>query len=184
MCTAFKQSSIAALLICTALATLAAGTNVDIARSSVIATFKQENVPVDAAFRRFSGTIVYDAKNVAAASAALEVETGSLDMGDEAYNDELRKKSWFDSTAYPKANFRSTAIKAGTAGQFAATGTLTIKGKAATLTVPVNVSSAGTSNVFDGTLIISRKAFGIGAPVWDEVLDDKVSVRFHLVVPR
>ncbi len=179
-----KHPSLAALLICTALTTLAADTRVDAANSSVVATFKQENVSVEAPFGRFGGTITYDAKNVTAATAVIEVETGSLDIGEEAYNAEVRKKSWFDSTTYPTAIFRSTSIKPGVANQFAATGTLTIKGKTATLTVPVKVSAVGASNVFDGTLIVSRKAFGIGEPAWDEVLDDKVSVRFHLVVPK
>lgn len=164
-----------------ALSALAADSNIDSAKSTVIATFKQENVPVDAPFRRFNGTIVYDVKNVASATAALEVETGSLDIGDEAYNAEVRKKSWFDSTTYPKATFRSSAIKAGAAGQFDATGTLTVKGKALTITVPVKVQSTAGTTAFDGTFVISRKAFGIGDPAWEDVLDDKVSVRFHLV---
>ncbi len=161
------------------LATLAADTNIDTGKSTLIATFKQENVPVDAPFRKFSGRIVYDAKNVAVASAALDVETGSLDVGDDSYSAEVRKKEWFDSARFPTATFRSTTIKPVAAGRFDATGTLSIKGKAATITVPITVQ-AGT-NAFDGTLVISRKTFGIGAAAWDDVLDDKVSVRFHLV---
>lgn len=180
----FCHTSLAAALAITTLTTLAADSTIDATNSSIIATFKQENVPVEAPFHRFSGTIAYDAKNVATATAVLEVETGTLDIGDEAYNAEVRKKGWFDSAAYPKAVFRSTSIKPGPAGQFDATGSLTIKGKAVMLTVPVKVSSSGTSTIFDGTLIVSRKAFGIGEPVWDDVLDDKVSVRFHLIVPR
>jgi len=34
---------------------------------------------------------------------------------------------------------------------------------------------------FDGTLVISRKYFAIGDPDWNDVVDDKVSVKFHLV---
>ena len=161
------------------LAVLAADTNIDAAKSTVIATFKQEGVPVDAPFRKFSGRIVYDAKNVAAATASLDVETGSLDIGDEMYSAEVRKPAWFDSARFPNATFRSTAIKPVAAGRFDATGTLTIKGKAATITVPVTAQAA--TNAFDGTLVISRKAFGIGDPAWNDVLDDKVSVRFHLI---
>ena len=47
--------------------------------------------------------------------------------------------------------------------------------------MPVTVSKSGARTVFDGTLEISRKYFGIGDPEWDDVLDDKVRVRFHLV---
>jgi hypothetical protein len=35
--------------------------------------------------------------------------------------------------------------------------------------------------VFDGSFNMSRKAFGIGDPVWEGTVDDKVVVKFHLV---
>jgi polyisoprenoid-binding protein YceI len=159
----------------------AADGNIDAAKSSLIATFRQEHVPVDAAFRRFSGRIVYDAMNAAAANVALDVETGSLDLSDESYNAEVRKKSWFDSAAFPNATFRSTAFKSHAPGRLDATGALTIKGKTLTVTIPINVSIVSGVTAFDGTLVISRKAFGIGDPAWNAVLDDQVGVRFHMV---
>ncbi len=50
-----------------------------------------------------------------------------------------------------------------------------------TLTVPVTVGTMPAGTTFDGSFTISRKAFGIGDPIWDEVLEDKVVVKFHLV---
>ena len=170
-----------ALVTMIALSALAADTNLDTTKSSLIATFKQEGVAVDAPFTKFTGRIFYDPANISAASAELAVETGSLDMGDEAYNAEVRKKSWFDSGGYPKATFTSTAIKPTDASHFIATGALSIKGKSITLTVPVTVTKAANVATFDGSLVISRATFGIGDPAWNDVLDDKVSVRFHLV---
>ena len=76
---------------------LAADVNVTPGKSSLIATFKQENVPVDAPFKKFSGRIDYDPAKPAAANAAIEVDMASLDTGDEGYNAEARKKSWFDT---------------------------------------------------------------------------------------
>lgn len=168
-------------LTCVSLAALAADTNIDSGKSTLIATFKQEGVSVDAPFLKFSGRIVYDAKNATAATAVIDVETGSLDFGNESYSAEVRLPAWFDSAKFPMATFRATAIKPISVGRFDATGTLSIKGKAVTITVPVSVQAA--ANAFDGTLVISRKAFGIGSAIWDDVLDDKVSVRFHLVSP-
>jgi polyisoprenoid-binding protein YceI len=163
------------------LTVLAADTNIDATKSSIIATFKQEGVPVDAPFKTFSGRIVYDPANVAAAVATLDVDTGSLDIGDESYSAEVRKKPWFDSAAFPKATFRSNAIKAAATGHFDATGTLTVKGKALVVTVPVTAQAIAGGTAFDGNLVISRKAFGIGDPAWNDVLDDAVKVHFHLV---
>ena len=154
---------------------------IDATKSTVIATFKQENAPVDAPFKNFTGRIDYDPAAPLTAKATLEVQTGSLDLGASDYNDEIVKKSWFDSKTYPKAVFVSTAVKANGANQLQVTGNLTLKGKTATVTVPVTVSKAGAATLFDGAFELSRKAFAIGDPQWDDVLDDTVRVKFHLV---
>jgi polyisoprenoid-binding protein YceI len=158
----------------------AADGGINLAKSSVIATFRQENVPVEATFKSFNGTIDYDAAKPAATSAAVTIDVSSLDIGDESYNAEVRKAAWFDSAHFPQATFRSTAIKTGAAGHFDATGTLTIKGKPQTITVPITAQHVGDTTTFDGSFEVSRKAFGIGDPSWDDVLEDKVLVRFHL----
>lgn len=149
-------------------------------RSTLTATFKQEGVAVENPFTRFTGRIDYDPKNVAAATAQIEVEMASYDIGDPLYSAELAKKSWFDAATHPKGTFRTTAVKPVSATRFDATGTLTLKGKSQTITVPVTV----TGTAFDGSFTISRKAFGIGDPVWDGAVDDQILVKFHLVGGR
>jgi polyisoprenoid-binding protein YceI len=150
-------------------------------KSTMIAVFKQEGVAVETPFTVFKGTINYDPANVAASTALIEVGMASLDFGDPGYNAEVRKKSWFDSATYPKGVFKSSAIKAGAAGKFEATGTLTIKGRVLTIAVPVVVTTAAAGTVFDGSFVMSRKAFGIGDPIWEDAIEDKVTVKFHLV---
>jgi polyisoprenoid-binding protein YceI len=174
------SAGLAVTCLASALA-LAADAGLDVGKSTMVATFRQESVPVDAPFRKFSGRIVYDSSQPLAASANVDVETGSLDIGDPDYNAEIRKQAWFDSASFPLATFRSTAIKAISATQFAATGALSIKGRVLTITVPVTVSAAAAGTAFDGTLLVSRQAFGIGDPSWNDVIEDQVKVRFHLV---
>ena len=41
----------------------------------------------------------------------------------------------------------------------------------------------GKGHRFEGELPISRSAFGMGDPEWNEVLEDKVVVKFVIVVP-
>lgn len=155
--------------------------SIDPTHSSVIATFRQENVPVDAPFRQFSGQIDYDAAHPAAGHATISVQTGSIDLGSGDYDAEVRKPDWLDSARHPTATFVSTAIVPAAAGQFTATGTLTLKGRSVTVSVPVSTHRLGRATAFDGALQISRKAFGIGSPDWAGVIDDAVRVRFHLV---
>ena len=82
-----------------------AGIAIDRAKSTVDVTFRQENVPVDAPFKTFSGHIDYDAAKPAAARATLELDPGSLDLGSDDYSAEIRKKAWFDTAEFPKASF-------------------------------------------------------------------------------
>jgi polyisoprenoid-binding protein YceI len=150
-------------------------------KSTVVATFKQEGVAVDCPFTQFTGSINYDAKNPAAGGAVIEVDMASIDIGDPAYSAEVRKKSWFDTASFPKGVFRSTSIKPLTPGKFMASGTLSIKGKTFPANVTVTVTGSAAIPVFDGGMYISRKAFGIGDPIWNDVLEDTVLVKFHLV---
>ncbi|MDQ2639474.1 MAG: YceI family protein [Pseudomonadota bacterium] len=149
-------------------------------KGTLTATFKQEGVAVENPFLKWSGQVNYDPANVAASTAQIEVDMGSYDIGDPLYSAELAKKSWFDTATHPKGTFKSTSIKPVSATRFDATGTLTLKGKSQTVTVPVTVNG----NTFDGTFTISRKAFGIGDPVWDGTVDDKITIKFHLVGGR
>jgi polyisoprenoid-binding protein YceI len=158
-----------------------AGAGIDGGKSTVVATFTQENVPVEAPFKRVSGHIDYDPAQPAAAKAELAVTTGSLDLGSEDYNSEVRKQDWLDSAAHPTASFVSTSIKPAAPGHLEATGTLTLKGKTQTVTVPVTVGRAGAVTSFDGELTISRAYFGIGDKEWNDVLDDKVRIKFHII---
>jgi polyisoprenoid-binding protein YceI len=153
-------------------------------QSKLTATFKQEGAAVENPFTRWAGQVDYDPKNVAAATAHIEVEMASYDIGDPAYSAELARKLWFDAAAHPKGTFRSTAIKPVSATRFDATGTLTLKGRSQTITVPVTVATGAAGITFDGSFNISRKAFGIGDPVWDSAIDDSITIKFHLLGGR
>jgi len=108
----FTRSSIAALLAATALLANAVPLKTDVAHSSVTATFKQMNVPVDASFKRFNALIDYDAAHPEKATARVDIDTASFDMGEAEYNKEVAKKDWFDSGRFPKASFVSTRSSA------------------------------------------------------------------------
>lgn len=163
---------------------LASGASaVDAGRSSITATFTQMNVPVDGSFRRFSGSVVYDPAQPAAAAAQLSVDTASFDLGDEEYNAEVRKKEWFDSKTHPVATFKSTSIRALGPDRFEASGLLTLKGKTLGVKTAVSVKTEGTLRRYTGELPISRAAFALGDKEWNDVLEDQVIVRFVIAAP-
>lgn len=172
----------AAVLLAISTAVLAASAlPVDTKQSKLTATFTQMNVPVEAPFTRFTGSVAFDTANPAASEASLEVDTASFDIGDEDYNAEVRKKEWFDSSAYPKASFVSTQVKPLSPGRFQAVGSLSLKGKSQPVTATFEAKTQGGRQVYEGSLPLSRKAFGIGDPEWEGVLEDTVTVKFSIV---
>lgn len=157
---------------------------IDSGRSKVTATFRQMNVPVDGDFTRVNGSIVFDAANPQAATARIDIDTASFDLGMDDYNAEVRKKEWFDSATHPRASFVSTAFKPLGADRYQASGKLSIKGRSVDISVPVTVRREAAATVFEGSLPVSRQQFGIGDPGWNEVVEDLVTVKFRIVQPR
>jgi len=170
-------------LLGVAVAASAAALKTDPAKSTVTATFKQMNVPIDAKFKKFTANIDYDAAKPDAAKASVEVETGSMDLGDADYNKEVAKKEWFNAAQFPKATFISSSIKPAGAGKLTVTGKLTIKGKTTDVTFPLTVKTEGKTQVFDGAVPIKRLAYNIGEGEWKDtsMVADDVTIKFHVV---
>lgn len=182
----FTRSGIAALLAATALVAGAVPLKTDVAHSSVSATFKQMNVPVESNFRRFSAQIDYDAAHPDKATARVDIDTASFDLGSAEYNKEVAKKDWFDSAQFPKASFVSTAIRPAGAGKLNVTGKLTIKGRTQDVSFPVSIKPEGGKQVFDGQLPIKRLAFNIGEGEWKDtsMVADEVVIKFHVAASQ
>ena len=160
---------------------------VDTANSTVIATSKQMNVPVDGKFKKFTAQLDFDPAKPAVGSANLTIDTSSYDLGDESYNQQVRGKDWFDTAQFPNATFVSSAIaSADGANRFKVTGKLTIKGKSQNVVVPVTVTQQGASQTFDGLLPIKRTQYDIGTGEWKDtsVVADEVVIKFHIVAAR
>lgn len=170
-------------LLGVAFAASAAALKTDPAKSTVTATFKQMNVPIDAKFKKFTANIDYDAAKPDAAKATVEVDTGSMDLGDADYNKEVAKKEWFNAAQFPKATFVSSSIKPAGAGKLNVTGKLTIRGKTSDVSFPLTVKAEGKTQVFDGVLPIKRLTYNIGEGEWKDtsMVADDVAIKFHVV---
>jgi len=157
---------------------------IDPARSSVSATFKQMGVPVEGKFKKVGGQVAYDPANPAAAQAKVDVDITSFDLGDPQYNREVQQKDWFDAARFPGASFVSTGVRVIGAGRLEASGKLAIKGRSASVSMPLSLRSDAGATVFEGSLPIRRLAFGIGEGEWKDtaLLADEVIVKFRLVV--
>jgi polyisoprenoid-binding protein YceI len=167
---------------CIALPVFAAALKTDTAKSSVTATFKQLNVPVDAKFKKFDAQITYDAAKPEASKANVDIDVSSFDLGDPDYNKEVLKKEWFNAAQFPKASFVSSSIKPVTAGKLDVTGKLTIKGKTTDVYFPLTVKKEGNAQVFEGALPIKRLTYNIGEGEWKDtsMVADEVVIKFRV----
>lgn len=172
-----------ASLLAVTLAASAAPLKTDTAKSSITATFKQMNVPVEATFRSFNAQIDYDPARLDAARANVDINTASLDLGDPDMNNEVAKKDWFNSAQFPKATFVSSAIKPAGPGKLIVTGKLTIKGKSANVSFPLTVRPEAGKQLFEGALPIRRLAYNIGDGEWKDtsMVADEVVIRFRVL---
>lgn len=170
-------ASLATLLLTAAAAAPSPGT--------ITITGKQMGTPVTGQFKNFTAHIQFDPAKPAASKAMIEVDTASIDIGLEDFNQELRSKTWFDSKSHPKATFVASTIKASAAERMEASGKLTIKGTTREVTFPVAVKSEGTTRVFEGAVPIRRTEFNVGEGEWKatDTVADEVQIRFRLLVP-
>lgn len=163
-----------------------AAAQVDLHKSTVTATFRQMNMPVEGRFGRFDAQIAFDPLRPARSKARIVVDTGSYDAGNAGLNKAIRGKDGFDAADYAHATFVSSSVVAAGDGNYSVTGRLTIRGKTQDVIVPISMIEQDGQRAFDGSLPVRRRRFGIGQGRWTDatVLADEVVIRFHLVVAK
>jgi polyisoprenoid-binding protein YceI len=156
----------------------------DPARSEITFTSTQMGVPVEGRFRRFDATIALDPKRPETGSVGITLDATSATLGIAETDAELLKPNWFDTARFAQASFRSTAIRSTGAGRYEVAGTLTVKGSAQPVVVPVTLVQQGAMATATGAFTIKRLAYRIGEAEWADtsLVANDVQVRFKLVV--
>lgn len=153
-------------------------------KSSITFVSKQMGVAVEGAFRKFSASVKINPARPAAGSAKIEVDLLGIDAGGAEANDEVKGKSWFDTAAFPKAEFELAAVRPAGGGKFEADGKLTIKGKSVPVKIPFTLQEGKGELGVDGSFTLKRLEFGIGSGIWGDtsVVADDVLLKFHLLL--
>ncbi len=160
----------------------------DAAKSSISATFKQMNVPINGQFTKFNAQISFDPSKVEQARANLDIDMASFDLGKglDDYNDEVRKKDWFDSARFPKATVTISSARVVSANRIEVAGKLSLKGKTGDVLANLSWKDEGAFRMFDGQVPIKRSFFAIGEGEWRDtsVVADEVIIKFRIVTAR
>ena len=181
----FKTTAVAAALGVAAISNQALADQALVpAQSAVNFEAKQMGVPLKGHFKKFDAKIAFDAAKPEASKIHFSIDTGSATMGAKETDAELPKADWFNVAKFPQATFDSSAIKALGGGKFQVDGTLTVKGNAQKVSLPVTLTQSGATTTATGTLPLKRLTFKIGDGDWKDtsMVADEVTVQFKLAL--
>jgi polyisoprenoid-binding protein YceI len=159
---------------------------VDLAKSQISFGFRQENVPGEGAFRRFTAQVSFDPARPEATRASIEVDVTSVDIGEVGWNSDMQGPSWFDARRFPQAAFVATGAKAVAGGRFEAPGKFTLKGVTRDVVATFTAKADPAGTLLEGMAPLKRTDFRIGEGVWADtsVVANDVAVRFKIYLKK
>ena len=145
--------------------------------------YKQMGVAMDGKFKKFASQLSFDPAQPANAKATIDVDLASVDTGTSEANAEVAGKPWFNTKAFPTAQFVSSSVKPLGGNRFEVAGQLTIKGKTQPVVAPTTVTVQGDQATFDGSFVIKRADFAIGEGDWADfsVVANEIQVKFKVL---
>lgn len=116
-------------------------------------------------FPGFTTRLSFDPKALAGAKLEVTIPMATATAGNPDYDGELRGASFFDAGKFAQARYVASRFRALGGNQYAADGTLTLRGvgKPVTLTF---TWTPGTAPVLAGKATVQRLDFGVGSGEW------------------
>ncbi|GAN48855.1 YceI family protein [Methylobacterium radiotolerans] len=139
---------------------------VDPGKSAIRFSGVQVGVPFTGRFERFKADIDLDPAKPEAGHALVLVDLASARTGDVQRDEALPQKDWFDVKAGSEARFEATRFVDKGQGDYAAIGTLTIRGTSRPVTLPFHLTLAGDTARAAGRVGLVRTEFGVGQGAW------------------
>jgi polyisoprenoid-binding protein YceI len=155
-------------------------------KSEIRFVSKQMGVNVEGRFRKWKANVDFRPQELAKSRAEFEVELASIDLASEDSEAEARRETWFDTARYPVARFVSTGIRDVGGDRYEIAGTLSMKGMAREIAVPITLKKDAAGNsVAEGQFAIKRLDFKVGQGMWadTDTVANEVSVRLRIVLP-
>ncbi|GJE14157.1 MULTISPECIES: YceI family protein [Methylobacterium] len=149
-----------------ALPASAAEWTVDPAKSAIRFSGVQVGVPFTGRFERFEAAVEFDPAKPEAGHATVLVDLASARTGDVQRDEALPQKDWFDVKGSSTARFEATRFVDKGQGDYAATGTLTIRGTSRPVTLPFHLAVEGGAAHATGRVGLVRTEFGVGQGAW------------------
>ncbi len=134
-------------------------------------------------FNHYSGKVLIDFDRPAKSHTTFTVDSSSVDLGSQAFNDFVKSSPLLNAEKYPTLSFVSTEVEKLDTRTARVTGNLTMLGVTRPIVLTVNVdadlSAKGRALAFVATGTIRRSEFGMlfGVPLIDDTLEITVKTR-------
>jgi polyisoprenoid-binding protein YceI len=173
-----------AMLISSASLSAAEYSGIDIAKSKITFTSKLMGSKLSGGFGKFSGKVSFNPDEPDKSKANLVIELASFNAGGEELQEEARGKDWFNTKAFPVANFVSDSVKVISPNNLEIRGSLTMKGKALPVLIAAKYQVHGKQALFDASFQLQRLDYGLGSGNWSDTsaVANEVPVNVHLVL--
>ncbi|HWM90173.1 MAG TPA: YceI family protein [Thermoanaerobaculia bacterium] len=172
----FRKTILAVALFATALPVLAADVHtIDQSHSDVSFQVRHLVTQVRGSFNDYEGTINLDPANLEKSSVDFKIKTASIDTNNADRDKHLRAEDFFHAEKYPEITFKSKSIKKVDKDTYNVSGTLTMRGVAKEVMLPVTWLGAVTDPRgnekagFSTEITLNRKDYGIN---WNAALDN------------
>lgn len=151
--------------------------------SSVKFSIKNFGFSTSGNFTGLKGNIQFDAGNITAANFVVSVDTKTINTGNNARDNHLRKDDYFDVAKFPLILFTSVSVSkdAGSTG-YIMSGRITIKDVTKQITFPFTAIVQNNGYLFTGSFSLNRRDFGVGGN--SMVLADNLQVSLNILTKK
>ena len=147
---------------------------IDKAHSEVTFQVRHLLTKVRGSFTEFAGSFQFDEHEPEHSSVSATIDTASVDTNNTDRDQHLRSDDFFAAATFPTITFKSSHVGKRNENTYDVIGTLTIRGVAREITVPVTY--LGTANdpwgnaraAFEAELVVNRQDFGLK---WNAALE-------------
>ena len=146
----------------------------------------QTGAPFEAAFEVFDADIVFDPDDLAASRVTVLVDITSFSSGNSDRDDTAMGSQWFDSTAFPQAQFEASTFRHLGDNRYEADGSLSIRDLTQDVTLPFALDIEADTARMHAELEVDRTAYGLGQGDFasDELVGYGVTIIVDLTAQR
>ena len=159
--------ALAALLLATA-GQAAAADYVQAPGSTLVFASNYQGETFTGRFGSFTTTMRFDPKQLATSQLDVAIQLAGTQTGNKDRDDTLVSADFFNVGKFAQARYAATKFRALGGNQYAADGTLTLRGASKPVTLTFTLSG-GDTPVLVGQAVVKRLDFGVGAGDWADV---------------